>query len=325
MANLGQPAPIRSKMTNDDGLTQRIWAKWFENVRIVANTKLDAASDPTEDNVVIFTADGNLTDSGIDVSDVIEPSDILGTTNEITVTDNGDGTVTISLPAPLVTPGAATITGNLSVTAKLDVAEDITITELSADPSDPSEGDMVIWKSDGTDTGDDGDILYKEQSASTVTQASLKWKDFAPTSITVNASDGAPTGTVADVQVMFDGNEYIIPEDNATPGFDIEFVFSGIDRNPTFVVCRWKYDGSVTHYVTWDLWNYNTSAWDQLRVFGDSDYYQSMTMYIPQNVADDYVSAGALKVRAYHHTGGNTAHDLYVDYVGITHSLQGVI
>jgi len=35
------------------------------------------------------------------------------------------------------------------------------IAELSADPSDPSEGESVIWQSDGTGSGDDGDIMMK--------------------------------------------------------------------------------------------------------------------------------------------------------------------
>lgn len=33
--------------------------------------------------------------------------------------------------------------------------------ELSADPSDPAEGMHVLWQSDGTGSGDDGDILIK--------------------------------------------------------------------------------------------------------------------------------------------------------------------
>ena len=37
----------------------------------------------------------------------------------------------------------------------------LTLTEKSADPSDPAEGDMVLWMSDGTATGDDGDVLIK--------------------------------------------------------------------------------------------------------------------------------------------------------------------
>ena len=41
-------------------------------------------------------------------------------------------------------------------------------TEKSADPSDPSEGTAVMWMSDGTDTGDDGDILIKIQAGGVV-------------------------------------------------------------------------------------------------------------------------------------------------------------
>ena len=33
--------------------------------------------------------------------------------------------------------------------------------ELSADPADPAEGSFVLWQSDGTETGDDGDIIIK--------------------------------------------------------------------------------------------------------------------------------------------------------------------
>ena len=37
----------------------------------------------------------------------------------------------------------------------------ITLLERSVDPVDPSEGETKIWMSDGTETGDDGDILAK--------------------------------------------------------------------------------------------------------------------------------------------------------------------
>tara|TARA_R110000744_G_scaffold98003_1_gene189303 strand:+ start:46 stop:285 length:240 start_codon:yes stop_codon:yes gene_type:complete len=33
--------------------------------------------------------------------------------------------------------------------------------EKSADPVNPAEGHAVIWMSDGTGTGDDGDVLIK--------------------------------------------------------------------------------------------------------------------------------------------------------------------
>ena len=37
----------------------------------------------------------------------------------------------------------------------------IGLIEQSSDPSDPAEGESVIWQSDGTGAGDDGDILIK--------------------------------------------------------------------------------------------------------------------------------------------------------------------
>ena len=37
----------------------------------------------------------------------------------------------------------------------------ITQNELSADPADPAGGSSVTWQSDGTGSGDDGDIMMK--------------------------------------------------------------------------------------------------------------------------------------------------------------------
>jgi hypothetical protein len=215
--------------------------------------------------------------------------------------------------------------GTAAPATLLEVAGAITITELSSDPSDPAEGEAVFWKGDGTGTGDDGDLLYMEQSAATVATGSLKYKDMVPSSITVNTGTVTGGTGVSDAQVMFDGNLLTIDEVVGVPGFDVEYVFSGVDRVPSFVVVRWTYNGSAIHFVTIDIWNYTDTAWDQLRVFSDSDpYYDSMTMYIPRASNGDYVSSGAAKVRMYHHTSGNNAHDISIDYVGLTHSLQGV-
>lgn len=49
--------------------------------------------------------------------------------------------------------------------------------ELSADPANPAEGKTVVWQSDGTGTGDDGDIYLKTTAgASTKT---IRLTDFA--------------------------------------------------------------------------------------------------------------------------------------------------
>jgi hypothetical protein len=198
--------------------------------------------------------------------------------------------------------------------------------EVSADPTDPAEGQIAFWLSDGTATGNDGDPLYKEQSGASVEQGCLKHTDFTPSSITLNTGTYV-SGSVSDVQTMFDGNTYHVDEVTGAPGFDIEFNFTGIDRNPRYVVSRWIYDGSSTHYVTIDIYNYTSTSWDQIRMFKTSEaYYSSLTMYLPTNVNGDYVDgSGNAKIRFYHHTSGNASHDILIDYVGLTHSLQGVI
>ena len=64
-----------------------------------------------------------------------------------------------------VTISVASATGDLEIT---NTGGDIYFgggavgfVELSADPTDPAEGKSVMWQSDGTGAGDDGDIMMK--------------------------------------------------------------------------------------------------------------------------------------------------------------------
>jgi hypothetical protein len=51
--------------------------------------------------------------------------------------------------------------GTDSPATELHIDGALTFTEKSSDPSDPTEGNSVLWMSDGSATGDDGDILIK--------------------------------------------------------------------------------------------------------------------------------------------------------------------
>jgi len=63
--------------------------------------------------------------------------------------------------------------------SRLDIKGGLTIRELSADPADPDEGASVMWLSDGTGYGDDGDLIVKITAGGTTTTNTL-----------VNHSDG---------------------------------------------------------------------------------------------------------------------------------------
>jgi len=74
--------------------------------------------------------------------------------------------------------GDATITGKVGIgktspATILDFAGAYTSQELSADPADPAEGNYVVWMSDGTGTGDDGDIIMKINAGGTVKTITL--------------------------------------------------------------------------------------------------------------------------------------------------------
>jgi hypothetical protein len=45
--------------------------------------------------------------------------------------------------------------------------------ERDADPTDPDEGQFVIWMSDGTGSGDDGDIMIKITAGGVTKTATL--------------------------------------------------------------------------------------------------------------------------------------------------------
>ena len=45
--------------------------------------------------------------------------------------------------------------------------------ELSADPTEPGEGECVIWLSDGTGKGDDGDVLIASKAGGTTKWGTL--------------------------------------------------------------------------------------------------------------------------------------------------------
>jgi hypothetical protein len=45
--------------------------------------------------------------------------------------------------------------------------------ERSSDPSEPSEGEAVIWMSDGTGKGNDGDIMIASQAGGTTNYGTL--------------------------------------------------------------------------------------------------------------------------------------------------------
>ena len=71
-------------------------------------------------------------------------------------------------------------------------------TERNTDPSDPIEGNSVMWLSDGTQTGDDGDMLVKTQAAGAVTNYIFDLTEVTPWT-------PPPAGWSNSYSLLFDG------------------------------------------------------------------------------------------------------------------------
>ena len=157
--------------------------------------------------------------------------------------------------------------------------------------------------------------LYSTTSVSAVDNKTLTFN--SPATLTVNTG-GTPVGTgVSDVQTMLDGNIYQLPEVTGTPGFDIEFAWTGITRIKGFAFRVW-YVGTSTHQVTFRAYNYNTTVWDVLfEIPARLGYNYRCNQFPASNMANYFDSGGNAKVKIYHDTAGNASHDLYVDYVAI--------
>jgi len=152
------------------------------------------------------------------------------------------------------------------------------------------------------------------------------WRDFLDaietlvrevvyTPAKVDLATGSLTGGDIDsVQAMNDGDTYDVDEVTGVPGFAMTFTFSGIttfDR----IFLYLKYNGSSTHFVYVQLYNYTTTSWDTQLEFSDHSVFELFNIEVYDDT--DYIDSGAALVRLYHVTTGNAAHDISIDYVAL--------
>jgi hypothetical protein len=125
---------------------------------------------------------------------------------------------------------------------------------------------------------------------------------------------GGVTGTIADVQVLNDGNTLDLAEVSSTPGMTIDFEFIRVTRIRG-IVFKGYYAGSAVHWIEIQLYNYITSAFDIFMTFSSGLGMNYRYIEIPDG--SPYISDGNAIMRAYHPQNGNASHDLYIDYAAL--------
>jgi len=126
---------------------------------------------------------------------------------------------------------------------------------------------------------------------------------------------------VDDIKI-FDGVSLNISEDNADPGLDIRFNFTGVsDFNQ--LIMRFKTDAGSDHKTSIQLWDFVNSVWE------DHDYYIETTIwdnpYVPIWDSNSHIGTGANEgevwVRIYLDDMGKLAHTHYYDFVQLSKGL----
>lgn len=163
-------------------------------------------------NIVQINVNGDYADSGVDVDDILEPSDVLGTTDEITATDNGDGTITISLPGSIKLDSAtasrllATDSSKKTVSADLDSWIAGTANEINI--TDDGDGSVTIGIVDplavnkggsGQSSYTNGQLLIGNTTGNTLAKSTLTG---TANQITITNGTGTITVSIPDPLVV---------------------------------------------------------------------------------------------------------------------------
>ena len=148
--------------------------------------------------------------------------------------------------------------------------------------------------------------------------ARINWTKITADSVTLSV--GGTASAVADLRIAHDGNLYHIDEaGGVAPSitFIVDFV-SVTAFNWAQIIA--EYDGSATHSVCIELWNWDTSAWDGFDAQnGIETALTDHSFFVPDDT--DYIGTGGdvgeVRVRFNHPANGNGAHDLEIDVVAL--------
>ncbi|KKK78808.1 hypothetical protein LCGC14_2839860, partial [marine sediment metagenome] len=125
----------------------------------------DLTTDIDHDSIVSGTiASHDTTATGVQLNTLTggTTADLLHNHSKLVASDGS--------PDPAMSADAA---GNITAVAGLNISGHLSLIEQGADPSNPAEGNINIWQSDGTGFGDDGDLVAETQAGAVTKTATL--------------------------------------------------------------------------------------------------------------------------------------------------------
>jgi len=186
---------------------------------------------------------------------------------------------------------------------------------------------VVTINPSGTETIDGAlfEYLIAQNEGIHIVSDGTEWHNITPlvsmfntaSSITMSVGTVTTAFSVGDVNVFADGLVAEVVEAAGVPGFNIIVDFTNV-YHFNEVLLRGRYDGTASHIVTMQIYNYNTTNWDSLSLVPHtSDAYVESIAYIPDET--NYISSNNARVRIYHNTTGNASHEYYLDYIALVY------
>jgi hypothetical protein len=125
-------------------------------------------------------------------------------------------------------------------------------------------------------------------------------------------------GTLADTQHpdgKYDGVTFNFSEVAGSPGVDMRINFTGITSFNQGVM-RYKTSSLSGAYPIIQMWNYNTSTWEDYPAVAVSSTFATITQ--PVFDSSDHVVNGVAQMRIYKASNGNINNHYYVDWIAIS-------
>lgn len=146
--------------------------------------------------------------------------------------------------------------------------------------------------------------------------ARIAWTKITANSITLDK--GTSSETVTDLQTAHDGNIYNLSEVTGAPGQDLKIDFINVTAFNWIQILAY-YNGSATHSVSIQVYNWDTTAWDTFDSMSTNETMHNHSFFLPDDA--NYIGTdgneGKVRVRFNHTQSGNASHDSYIDVVAL--------
>lgn len=167
----------------------------------------------------------------------------------------------------------------------------------------------------------DGMLIYNSTTKTMQQYDGTSWQDVSNTienfyadTMTVN-SGTLDSGTVTTLE-NFDDSFVSISEDTGADPLNVTLEWSGIEEFDNIAFFG-RYEGGADHQVAVEIYNVNTTNWDELGRL-DSNTANKWFSY-PILEFSSYIDSGDVLVRFRHLENGVITHDLYIDYLALRH------